>query len=99
MWGTVASMKMDCVSLRAWLDTRRAAERREREEVRGSPLPAQESFRRAMRLIVLSSELHGWPLPEDEHSREEDREGYRRWSRLRSAFCDKHGTRLRSKAS
>jgi hypothetical protein len=92
-------MKMDRSSLRAWLDARRAAAMREREEACSSPLPAAESLRCAMRLIALSSELHGWPLPEDEHSLDEDWAGYERWSRLRAAVLGKHGTRPGSEPS
>lgn len=92
-------MKMDRRALRAWLDARHAAEMREREEIRTAPLSAQASYRSALRLIAFSSEIHGWPLPEDERSLDEDRAGYDRWSRLRAAVLGKHGVRHRSKAS
>lgn len=60
---------------------RRAAERREREE-RGAIDP-QIAFGRGLAMISLASRLHGWPLPESETDRRQDREAYDRWARLR----------------
>jgi hypothetical protein len=92
-------MATDPGSLRTWVAARRAAEKREREEVRGAPLAPQESLQRALRLIAFSSSIHGWPLPEDERCGAEDRAGYDNWSRLRAAFRARHGSLSRSKTS
>jgi hypothetical protein len=46
---------------------RRAAERRERAELRAAD--PESSLRRGLAMIALASRLHGWPLPESESDR------------------------------
>jgi hypothetical protein len=67
--------------IRRWMAGRRAAERREREERRA--VDPQAAFRRGLAMIALASRLHGWPRPESETDRRQDREAYARWARLR----------------
>ena len=78
--------RMDAAALRRWLAGRAAAERRERRENVHRPLSAAESLRQAFALIAFAGRRHGWPLPEDTHSRAEDERGYARWDRLRAAW-------------
>jgi hypothetical protein len=70
--------------IRRWVEQRRGAQRREEEELAGKVPPPEQAFARGLRLIALAGRLHGWPLPEDEASRQQDREGYARWARLRA---------------
>jgi hypothetical protein len=67
--------------IRRWMAGRRAAARRERAELR-APDP-EVAFRRGLAMIALASRLHGWPPPESERDRRQDREAYDRWARLR----------------
>lgn len=67
--------------IRRWMAGRRAAEHRERQEHRA--VDPQVAFRRGLAMIALASRLHGWPLPESEADRRQDREAYARWARLR----------------
>jgi hypothetical protein len=79
---------MDPRDLRKWLDARRLAAAREREERRGRPPTPGESFARAMSLIALAAETHGWPVKPSPEELEEDRRMYRDWARLRAAMLD-----------
>ncbi len=63
------------------MDGRRAAARRERDELQ-APDP-EVALRRGLAMIALASRLHGWPLPESERDRRQDREAYDRWATLR----------------
>lgn len=86
-------MEMNALTLRQWLADRRAAEARERAELRDEhPSPA-ESFRRALQLIAFASRRYGWPLPGDPRSLREDELAYQRWERLRAAWRRNGGGR------
>ena len=67
--------------IRRWMAGRRAAARREQDELR--PLDPEVAFGRGLAMIALASRFHGWPLPESERDRREDREAYDRWATLR----------------
>ena len=69
--------------MRRWIDSRRAAERRERLEHAVSAVDSAASFEGAVDLIRLAARLHGWPLPEDEPRRRETELARDRWMRLR----------------
>jgi hypothetical protein len=74
---------MSAEELRRWVAARQAGARREAELAADErPSPA-EAFERALALIELSAEMHGWPLPEDPTSLREDHLAYERWARLR----------------
>ena len=60
---------------------RRAAGRRERHEYR--LIDPQTALHRGLAMIALASRLHGWPLPESDRDRRQDREAYARWVKLR----------------
>lgn len=81
-------MEMQPDEIRRWILARRGAERREYEELRGSPISSLDSVRRALALIALAGRAIGWPLSEDPVSEREDRAGYERWVRLRSGWPD-----------
>lgn len=70
--------------LRQWVDSRRAAEEREREEQRNRGIDRAWSVRSALALVAVAGRLHGWPLPEDETMRREDALMQESWVRLRS---------------
>jgi len=71
--------------MRRWLESRRAAMRREMAEARAEgPRPAW-AIRSALALVALTGRLHGWPVPETEADRREDEGVRERWARLRRA--------------
>ena len=65
------------------MESRRAGQRREREELRRKLAPAEEAVQAALGLIALAGEHLGWPLPEDPVSLREEQLVYERWARLR----------------
>lgn len=69
--------------LRRWIEHHRTAEEREREDRRGKPLSAEESFARAMELIDLAAELSGWPVADDAVTRRLDERRNAAWRTLR----------------
>lgn len=76
-------MTTPAAEIRRWVRARRAAEERElaeQSETRGSP---GRSLRAALSLIALARARHGWPLPVDPESAEDDARAYARWARLR----------------
>jgi hypothetical protein len=74
---------MSAADLRRWALTRRAAAREEALLAAAErPTPA-EAMDRALELIDLAADLHGWPLPQDPTSEEEDLIAYNRWAKLR----------------
>ena len=77
-------MEMNPRTLRQWLNARRAAEAREQAELRDAHVSPAESLR--LQLITFASRLHGWPLPDDPRSLQEDQLAYTRWGRLRAAW-------------
>jgi len=72
--------------LSEWLISRRAAEARERREMRETGPDPRRAIEQALALIALGGELHGWPAPEDPVSEREDAEMREQWSRLRAAL-------------
>ncbi|MBN2494893.1 MAG: hypothetical protein JXR96_09915 [Deltaproteobacteria bacterium] len=69
--------------IKRWIASRRAAARREREELsRTAPLP-EDSIRQALALIALVGRQLGWPLPDDPVGRAEDELAWDTWARLR----------------
>jgi hypothetical protein len=83
MWGRVTLCLVRAADIRRWVEQRRLAARREEDEERGNPPPPEEAFARGLRMIALAAQLHGWPLPEDDSTRQQDLEAYARWARLR----------------
>ncbi len=79
-------MEMTAESLRIWLEARRGAEERERDESRRERRTPAEAFEQALQLIAFTSRIHGWPIPDDPLSLEQDRIGYERWESLRKAW-------------
>lgn len=71
--------------LRRWVEDKRAAEERERAEVRGGSF-ARDPVRAALDLIAIAGRLHGWPIPPDLVRQREDEVARERWARLRRAF-------------
>jgi hypothetical protein len=69
--------------LRRWVLSRRAAAEEERRLAQAEQPSADEAFDRALDLIALAADLHGWPLPEDATSLAQDHAAYERWSKLR----------------
>ena len=63
-------------AIRSWMAGRRLAARRELAERQA--IDPQTAFRRGLAMIALASRLHGWPLPESERDRQQDREAYAR---------------------
>src|SRR5690606_23015167 len=62
--------------IRQWMAGRRSAARRECVEQHA--LPPQEAVRRGLGVIAFVSRIHGWPVPETEADRREDRAAYAR---------------------
>jgi hypothetical protein len=69
-----------------WVASRRAAEARERRELREAGPDPRRAIEQALALIALGGELHGWPAAEDAVTEREDAEMREQWSRLRSAL-------------
>lgn len=71
--------------LRRWIEDKRAAGERERQEARHVGF-ARDPIAAALDLIGIAGRLHGWPLPEDAIRRREDELARARWERLRRAL-------------
>lgn len=71
--------------LRRWVEDKRAAEVRERQEARGGSF-TRDPVRAALDLIAIAGRLHGWPIPPDPVRQREDELARERWNRLRRAF-------------
>jgi hypothetical protein len=72
--------------MRRWLAGRRAAEDREKQQLRENPLTTAQSVASALSLFRLMVRLHGWPLPEDPVTRRENAEVNATWQRLRRHY-------------
>jgi hypothetical protein len=70
-----------------WIASRRAAEARERRELRagGAPDPRQATSQ-GLAVIALAGRLHGWPAPEDPVSEREATAAREQWSKLHAAL-------------
>jgi hypothetical protein len=73
--------------MRRWLAGRRAAEEREKQQLREHPLTTAQSVASALSLFRLTVRLHGWPLPEDPVTRRENAEVGATWQRLRRHYA------------
>lgn len=71
--------------LRRWVEDRRAAGERERQQARAGGF-ARDPIRAALDLIAVAGRLHGWPIPEDPVRQREDELARERWARLRQAL-------------
>ncbi len=72
--------------LRRWIESRRSAEARERQELAGRPPSAEWSISTALSLIALVGQIQGWPPVEDDVSRRENEYAAEQWARLRRAL-------------
>lgn len=77
---------MEPEDLRRWVASRRAAEEREKEELRRIGPRPEEAIRGALGLVDLAGYLHGWPLPEDPVTVREDAEVREIWARVRAHY-------------
>ena len=66
----------------AWIASRRAAEERERQEVKASGASPEAAIRAALALIALDGRLHGWPRLEDPVTKRENEVARAQWRRL-----------------
>ena len=77
---------MTPADIRRWVQAHRAAEERERDELRRHPTSSAEAIQSALALVALTGRLHGWPPPEDDYTRREHFARIRCWDRLRTAL-------------
>ena len=77
---------MQAADVKRWVESRRAAELRERQADL-APLSPASAIAAAFSLIALAGRLHGAPWPEDARSRAEDDRVRRQWARLRAQKC------------
>lgn len=78
---------MTAALIEQWIASRRAAEARERRELRavGAPDP-REATRQGLAVIALAGRLHGWPAPADPVSEREAAAAREQWTRLHAAL-------------
>src|SRR5262245_65158452 len=69
-----------------WVESRRAAEERERQEIRSAGPSSENAIQSALALAALTERLHGWPPPEDPVTLREDALARERWARVRAYF-------------
>jgi hypothetical protein len=69
--------------IRRWAEDRKAAELREHAALLVGPCLSATA---GLDLILLASQLHGWPLPIEPADAAEDERVWRDWDRLRAAF-------------
>lgn len=69
-----------------WVDSRRAAEQREKLEARQTGPDSAGAIRSALALMALATRLYGWPVPEDPVTLREDALARERWHRVRTYF-------------
>jgi hypothetical protein len=69
-----------------WVESRRAAEERERMETRNAGPSSAEAIQGALALVALTVRLHGWPPLEDPVTLREDAQARERWARVRAYF-------------
>ncbi len=69
--------------LSRWIAGRRAAEERERDEVRDRPISPTGAFMAVRALIAFSAALHGWPLQAGPDDESESLAFHVLWARLR----------------
>lgn len=72
--------------LRAWVESRRAAQQREQLEAQQLGPSPSSAIGAALALVALTGRLQGWPVPEDEVTARESELVRERWARVRSAY-------------
>jgi hypothetical protein len=72
--------------LLSWVQSRRAAEERERQELRETGPSSAWAVQSALALVALTGRLHGWPPPEDAVTVREDALARARWDRVRAFY-------------
>ena len=70
----------------AWVESRRAAEERERSELREAGPDPSAAIESALALAALAARLHGWPIPKSEVDLREEELVRQRWAKVRAAF-------------
>ncbi|MEA2564122.1 MAG: hypothetical protein QOH06_5626 [Acidobacteriota bacterium] len=70
----------------AWVESRRAAEDRERSELRQAGPNPSAAIESALALVALAGHLHGWPVPKSEVDLREEELVRQRWAKVRLAF-------------
>lgn len=69
-----------------WVESRRAAEQREKLEARQAGPDTSGAIRSALALVALTKSLHGWPVPEDPVTLRQDAHARDQWGRVRAYF-------------
>jgi len=77
---------MRAEDLLRWVESRRAAEARERLETRNAGPSSSAAIQSALALVDLTGRLHGWPPPEDPVTLREDALAREPWARVRANF-------------
>ncbi len=80
---------MEPQDIRRWVENYRAAQERERQEVRERGSFVADPIAASLGLIALAGRLHGWPPPVSEVDEREGELARERWSRLRSAWGER----------
>ena len=70
----------------AWVESRRAAEERERSELREAGPDPSAAIESALALAALAARLHGWPVPKSEVDLREEEQVRQRWAKVRAAY-------------
>jgi hypothetical protein len=70
--------------VRHWARGRRAAEERDLDS-RGLAADPRAAWRQALSLFALLDRMVGWPVPQDDVRRREDRAAAQAWTKLRAA--------------
>jgi hypothetical protein len=68
------------------MESRKAAEERQLEELRRIGPRPEEAIQASLKLIDVAGDLYGWPLPEDPITAREDAEARERWARIRAYY-------------
>jgi hypothetical protein len=82
----VYTLVMRPEDLLRWVESRRAAEQREKLEARQAGPDPSGAIRSALALVALTKRLHGWPVPEDPVTLQQDALARERWDRVRAYF-------------
>jgi len=77
---------MEPSDLIAWVESRRAAEARERSEQRQAGPSSSAAIESALALVALTSRLQGWPVPKTSVDLREEELVQQRWAKVRAAF-------------
>jgi hypothetical protein len=78
---------MDPEALRRFVENHRAAQELEAQEVRGNPMPFEQSWALAMELLRFDEQMNGDPFTRpDPIEDEDDRRKYETWTKLRAGW-------------